>query len=85
MERDYVAEYASLLNETVTGIRLRAFFMGYNSQRVEDYLSNQKSKIWKLQDEAYQEKQRIHTKKNLDLETKLFSLDVIMLRCALDN
>ena len=76
MNQNYILTYGSLLKKTVSGAKLRAFFFGYNSKSLDDYLSAQKQKIWATQDAAYRTNQPINTQKNCDLAAELFGLEV---------
>jgi hypothetical protein len=76
MDRDYVREYGDLLRKTLREARAGAFFQGYKSPQLQRYLSVQKNQIWALEDEAMNAGQKIHTRENLNLASKLFGLEV---------
>ena len=75
MERNYEAEYKALVNRTVRGTKIRAFFLGYNHERTERYFDSHQRQIFDLEHEATDKNREIKmTRENLNLEFKLFEL-----------
>ncbi|MBI2208385.1 hypothetical protein HYU50_02720 [Candidatus Woesearchaeota archaeon] len=83
MARDYVVEYGLLLQETLRGAKVRAFFLGYGSERLDSYLNRRKQKIWVFRNEAYLQGREIHTSENVKLNSELSGLEVKVMRVKL--
>ncbi len=77
---DYIVEYGKLLKETVCGANIRALVFGYRSKTLDNYLDQQKYKIYTLRNNAFDAGQEVHTRKNLDLNFKLFSLETRVMK-----
>ena len=69
-------EYNSLLRETIRGARISSLFFGYGSDNVENYLESQEQELISLKNTAHCNGNKLNTRKTLDLEYKLFELNV---------
>ena len=77
---DYPTQYGDLLKETVRGARIRAFFLGYRSNCLNDYIEEQKKALYHLREEAFDAGEEIHTRKNVDLGFKIFTLEARIMK-----
>ena len=76
----YIQAYKLLLGQTLFWGRTRAFFFGYNSKGLENYIEQQQDKIFSLENKAYDKGFKIHNRENLNLGARLLGLksDIMM-------
>lgn len=72
--RSYCEEYEQALKETIRGIRIRAFFFGYGSDRVKTYITQMKREIDWIRSDAIKSGERVNSKENLGLDARLTHL-----------
>jgi len=76
MNRNYVMEYGEMLKRAIKGVQLRALFFGMHSSVVEKYIDRNKLLIQGFEIEALEKGERVYTRKNLNLASRLFGLEV---------
>jgi hypothetical protein len=77
---NYTDQYGDLLRETIRGAKVRAFFLGYRSNNLNDYLEQQKKALFRLREEASDAGEEIRNRRNDDLGFKIFTLEARIMK-----
>ena len=76
MTIDIKAEYRRILRKAIKGVKRRGFWFGYDSDSVKYYIKRHEDELTNLEMNASEFGQRVHTRENLTLDAKFFSLRV---------